>query len=305
MQIKKEKEILEMKEERRFYEKDSVSEKNKEAQKELYYGDGNDFLNRYAFVARALSLYQEDYIHGNLPPERREQLDKMREWGWQNIRLFGLKTAHKMMASYPTTSHHFYDVEIDLYEVYCNKITEYDATQGTPTTFFVRYFCAAIREFILFTWHHLNSYDMQNYREINKAIEFYEQHRSAYTPEMLATKTGMSVKIITSTLKYVEQSHYADIDDATNQRSSIAGPEESYFNKEREEILIEMINNILSNKEKQVYYTRVNLDGNKKMPFKKVAETLNMTLKEVKRYFNSAIRRLSTNPDFLRNFKNC
>jgi DNA-directed RNA polymerase sigma subunit (sigma70/sigma32) len=66
-----------------------------------------------------------------------------------------------------------------------------------------------------------------------------------------------------------------------------------------------MINNILSNKEKQVYYTRVNLDGNKKMPFKKVAETLNMTLKEVKRYFNSAIRRLSTNPDFLRNFKNC
>ena len=242
MQIKKEKEILEMKEERRFYEKDSVSEKNKEAQKELYYGDGNDFLNRYAFVARALSLYQEDYIHGNLPPERREQLDKMREWGWQNIRLFGLKTAHKMMASYPTTSHHFYDVEIDLYEVYCNKITEYDATKGTPTTFFVRYFCAAIREFILFTWHHLNSYDMQNYREINKAIEFYEQHRSAYTPEMLATKTGMSVKIITSTLKYVEQSHYADIDDATNQRSSIAGPEESYFNKEREEILIEMIN---------------------------------------------------------------
>ncbi|MBP0056312.1 hypothetical protein JYQ75_02670 [Anaerobutyricum soehngenii] len=154
---------------------------------------------------------------------------KMCEWGWKNIRLFGLKTAHKMMTSYPATSHHFYDVEIDLYEVYCNKITEYDATKGTPTTFFVRYFRAAIREFILFTWHHLNSYDMQNYREINKTIEFYEQHRIAYTPEMLATKTGMSVKIITSTLKYVEQSHYADIDDATNQRSSIAGPEESYL----------------------------------------------------------------------------
>lgn len=123
--------------------------------------------------------------------------------GMAKYRLFGLKTAHKMMAPYPTTSHHFYDVEIDLYEVYCNKITEYDATKGTPTTFFVRYFRAAIREFILFTWHHLNSYDMQNYREISKAIEFYEQRRIAYTPEMLATKTGMSVKIVTSTLKYV------------------------------------------------------------------------------------------------------
>ena len=94
----------------------------------------------------------------------------------------------------------------------------------------------------------------------------------------------------------------ADIDDATNQRSSIAGPEESYLNKEREEILIEMINSILSDKEKLVYYTRVNLDGNKNMPFEKVAETLNMPLKEVKRLFNSAICRLSTNPDFLRDF---
>ena len=299
---KKEKEILKMKEERRLYKNEPASEKDKEVQREPYYGDGKDFLNRYAFVARALCLYQEDYIQGNLPPERKKQLDEMREWGWQNIRLFGLKTAHKMMAPYPTTSHHFYDVEIDLYEVYCNKITVYDATKGTPTTFFVRYFRAAIREFILFTWHHLNSYDMQNYREISKAIEFYEQRRIAYTPEMLATKTGMSVKIVTSTLKYVEQSHYADIDDATNQRSSIAGPEESYLNKEREEILIEMINSILSDKEKLVYYTRVNLDGNKNMPFEKVAETLNMPLKEVKRLFNSAICRLSTNPDFLRDF---
>lgn len=104
-----------MKEERRLYKNEPASEKDKEVQREPYYGDGKDFLNRYAFVARALCLYQEDYIQGNLPPERKKQLDEMREWGWQNIRLFGLKTAHKMMAPYPTTSHHFYDVEIDLY----------------------------------------------------------------------------------------------------------------------------------------------------------------------------------------------
>ena len=45
----------------------------------------------------------------------------------------------------------------------------------------------------------------------------------------------MSVKIVTSTLKYIEQSHYVNIDDAGEQPGRIIGPEESYLNKEREE----------------------------------------------------------------------
>ena len=68
---------------------------------------------------------------------------------------------------------------------------------------------------------------MQNYRKIKDAIEFYEQRRISYTPEMIATRTGMSVKIVTSTLKYIEQSHYVNIDDAGEQPGRIIGQEES------------------------------------------------------------------------------
>lgn len=282
-------------------------EKEKEAEYEkkkgkIYYGNKNNFVNQYAFVATALRLLREDYLNGNLSDKEINQVEQLRDWGWQNIRLFGLKIAHKMMSSYKPTSEQFHDVEVDLYEVYWNKVAEYDSTKGTPTTFFVRYFRGAIREFILFTWHNVNSYDMQNYRKIKDAIEFYEQRRISYTPEMIATRTGMSVKIVTSTLKYIEQSHYVNIDDAGEQPGRIIGPEESYLNKEREELLIDLIDRILPYREKLVYFTRVNLDGDKNMPFEKVAEILDIPLKEVKILFNSAIIRLRKNQEFINSF---
>ena len=100
------------------------------------------------------------------------------------------------------------------------------------------------------------------------------------------------MKIVTSTLKYIEQSHYVNIDDAGEQPGRIIGPEEAYLNKEREELLIDLIDRILPYREKLVYFTRVNLDGDKNMPFEKVAEILDIPLKEVKILFNSAIIRL-------------
>ena len=120
-------------------------EKEKEAEYEkkkgkIYYGDKNNFVNQYAFVATALRLLREDYLNGNLSDKEINQVEQLRDWGWQNIRLFGLKIAHKMMSSYKPTSEQFHDVEVDLYEVYWNKVAEYDSTKGTPTTFFVRYF---------------------------------------------------------------------------------------------------------------------------------------------------------------------
>lgn len=218
-----EKELLEE------FDKEKATEYEKE-KGEIYYGDGNNFVNRYAFVARALRLFKEDYLNGKLSEKEIETVERLRDWGWQNIRLFGLKMAHKMMSSYKTSAEHFCDVEVDLYEVYWDKVTDYDSAKGTPTTYFVRYFRGAIREFILFTWYNVNSYDMQNYRKIKEVIEFYEQRRISYTPEMIATKTGMSVKIVTSTLKYIDQSHYVNIEDAGEQPGRIMGPEESYLN---------------------------------------------------------------------------
>ena len=46
-------------------------EKEKEAEYEkkkgkIYYGDKNNFVNQYAFVATALRLLREDYLNGNL-----------------------------------------------------------------------------------------------------------------------------------------------------------------------------------------------------------------------------------------------
>lgn len=82
-----------------------------------------------------MRLLREDYLNGNLSDKEINQVEQLRDWGWQNIRLFGLKIAHKMMSSYKPTSEQFHDVEVDLYEVYWNKVAEYDSTKGTPTTF--------------------------------------------------------------------------------------------------------------------------------------------------------------------------
>lgn len=66
--------------------------------------------------------------------------------------------------------------------------------------------------------------------------------------------------------------------------------------------MIDLIDRILPYREKLVYFTRVNLDGDKNMPFEKVAEILDIPLKEVKILFNSAIIRLRKNQEFINSF---
>lgn len=64
-------------------------EKEKEAEYEkkkgkIYYGDKNNFVNQYAFVATALRLLREDYLNGNLSDKEINQVEQLRDWGWQN-----------------------------------------------------------------------------------------------------------------------------------------------------------------------------------------------------------------------------
>lgn len=257
---------------------------------------------RFAYVSRAMKVYLPDYLAGKLSAEERKLVEDLRQWGWDAIRHFAYDEAHRMLKPYHPTSEKFYDVEIELYRTYCEHVADYDINKGKPTTFFVRYFKGAIREFILFNYHNISSYDAQNYRKIKKAIEFYDVQRISYTPEMLSTKTGLSVKIVNSTLKYIDQSHYANIDDTYKEAGTIEGPEESYLKKELSEELMDIINNILTDIEKKVFYTCVNLDGVKKLPFDEVAASLNLPLKQVKTLFNSARIRIAEDESFIRYF---
>ena len=66
-------------------------EKEKEAEYEkkkgkIYYGDKNNFVNQYAFVATALRLLREDYLNGNLSDKEINKVEQLRDWGWHNIR---------------------------------------------------------------------------------------------------------------------------------------------------------------------------------------------------------------------------
>lgn len=269
---------------------------------EMWLGNRDADEIRFAYIAKAMQTYLPSYLDGKATEEERQLVDKLRQWGWEAIRRFAYDVAHRMLKSYKPSAAKFYDVEIELYKTYCEHIADYNVNKGKPTTFFVRYFRGAIREFILFNYHNINSYDAQNYRKIKKAIEFYELQRIAYTPEMLSTKTGLSVKIINSTLKYIDQSHYANIDDTYKEAGTIDGPETAYLKKEMSNELIDIINNILTDIEKKVFYTCVNLEGAKKLPFDTVAESLNLSLKQVKTIYNSARIHIAENEEFIRYF---
>lgn len=262
----------------------------------------NDDAIRFAYVSRAMKIYLTDYLAGKLSAEERKLVEDLRQWGWDAIRKFAYDEAHRMLKPYHPSSEKFYDVEIELYRTYCEHIADYDINKGKPTTFFVRYFRGTIREFILFNYHNISSYDAQNYRKIKKAIEFYDIQRISYTPEMLSTRTGLSVKIVNSTLKYIDQSHYANIDDTYKEAGTIDGPETAYLKKELSEELIDIINNILTDIEKKVFYTCVNLDGVKRLSFDEVADSLNLPLKQVKTLYNSARIHIAEDEAFIRYF---
>lgn len=89
---------------------------------------------------------------------------------------------------------------------------------------------------------------------------------------MLATRTGLSLKVVKSTLFYGYASNYAQIEDALDLQSHFKTPEENLTEKEGQDALIRVLLQNTDKEELEFFLLRVNLNGSKERPYEEIAK---------------------------------
>lgn len=174
---------------------------------------------------------------------------------------------------------------------------KYDPLVATPTTFFHFYFLEAIGEYKRNdSQNGLSANDANNIARIKRAIKQHELLGEAYDVSILSIDTGLSVKVVKKTLNLMNNALVANIDNMLDLKSTIPQPEEVALNNELNEELYSVIDSTLTAFEKKIFFSIVNLEGEKSRKYKEVAAIFNIPIHEVKALWNSIITRLANNP---------
>lgn len=266
--------------------------------------DREALKKEYDRIATYVRKHEEGAMNGTLTKEEYGNFQKALKEGWVLIQRYASALSYQMMGGYHPTTDEMMELQYELWMTYRKVLPGYHAEKGTPTTYFRCYFQGTIRTYIVETYHNLKQYDIQLYRRLRQIISDFELQGVDYTPEMIANKSGISVKIVERTLQIAENSKMADIDEIYSQAGEIEGPEEVLLKSEAAEVLKTLIDNRLNDKQRMVFYARVNLESIKERSYEDVAKLLGMTLKDVKTLYNSAITTLQADEEFIRSYGN-
>lgn len=231
------------------------------------------------------------------------EINKIRFFLWEKIKLFARKEMYRMAGNY-TTAEERMDIEQDMALIFFEKLPFYDPLRTTPTTYFVRYFREQISKYLRNNKIHMTQYDANNARKISAAIAEYNQKGIQYTLDMLSTKTGLTQKVIRSTIQFSANAKQANVEEAYSLCSKELTPEERVEKKEREETLYKAIMRNTNNDELQLLSLRININGKKEMPFDKISECTGIPIREVKSTINRVICRLNQDKELRKQFRN-
>lgn len=250
-----------------------------------------------------LCLKRLRYLEKQEEPDLAE-MNKIKTLLWDQIKYFARGEMNRMIGRFATYDEKR-EVEQDMALIFFEKLPYYDPLQSTPTTYFVRYFREKISKFIRSSKVHMTQYDTTNARRINAAIADYNQNGIGYTLDMLATKTGLSQKVIKSTIQISANAKRANIDDeAYSLHSNTPTPEEVMERSENTQSLVEAILNNTSEEERKLLMMRVNVYGRKEVPYDKISEETGIPIKTVKMIINRAICKLNQDEKLRKQFGN-
>lgn len=251
---------------------------------------------------KKLDQFDEIKKKRDLTFEELQQVDKIKSILFGTVRSYGLNLAKAMTKKYRLPSDSFADICQDIAIIFFDKYRDYDPTRTTPTTYFVRYFRQVISDYLVKNVHKLTQYDTANVLKVRRAIAEYEEKGIEWNEEMLATKTGLSLRVVRSTMYYAYASNFAPIDQACDLKSHIKTPEEALAEKESHEALIHALEEHTTEEELDYFLLRLNLDGAKELPYEKVAKAKNVSVRKAKQMVNRCISHLNQDSNLVEHF---
>ena len=220
--------------------------------------------------------------------------DKLKTDLFASVLKFGMTEAKKTFMHYQVDSDAYLEIQQDFAEKFYEKLDSYDPLKSTPTTFYVRYFREAISNYLAKNTLRLSQYDARNSRKIAEAIQRFDKQGIQWTEHMIADHTGLTLKVVKSTLQYRHNANYANIDDEefTQLASSMKSPEEYVISQEQRRILCQEISGTLTPDERNVLIRKINPDGRKEKSFEAVRGETGLAMRETKTIYNRAVSKL-------------
>ena len=126
-----------------------------------------------------------------------------------------------------------------------------------------------------------------------------------WTPEMVASSSGLSLRVVQSTLEIWYRSQLVDIDEIFDLKDQNKTPEEAFIERERQESINKVIKDTLTPEEYELFLTRLNLDGRKALSFDNVAKVSQLQLREVRAKLSNISVKLSKDPTLRKLFNVC
>ena len=239
----------------------------------------------YLALKKIKELEKEDPVDKDLISDYKTSL-------WAVIYKFAKSEINKLMGEFST-----YEEREDALQsvalIFFEKLPNYNPLLSTPTTYFVRFFRQEISKHIRSYHKRLTQYDATNARKIGNVVSEYEKRGIKPTLDVIARKSGLSQKVIKSTLFYSSNSKVANVEESYDLSSDIPTPEQFLIKNEQQLILAETLKNNTSQLERELLMKRINPDGKKPMPYDKIAEETGMPIREVKQVINRAICRMN------------
>lgn len=225
-------------------------------------------------------------------PKDQKQIDQYKTYLWEVIYKFAKSEINSLMGEF-TSKEEREDVLQSVALIFFEKLPYYNPLQTTPTTYFVRFFKQEISKHIRSYHKRLTQYDATNARKISNVVTEYEKKGIRPTLDVIARKSGLSQKVIKSTLLYSSNSQIASVEESYTLSSDIPTPEQFLTKCEQQRILAETLKNNTTQLERKLLMMRVNPNGSKLMPYDKIAEEMNMPIREVKQIINRTICRMN------------
>lgn len=221
------------------------------------------------------------------------QINEIKTILWERIKKFAKAEMFRMINNIEVDLGDLADIEQELAMVFFEKLPEYDPLKSTPTTYYVRHFRHVISTYIRKYKSKLTQYDANNARKVRYYINEYEKRGISWTIEMIAEKSGLSPKVVKSTIYYSSNARTANVEEAYQLESSLPTPEKSFEEKENDRILAERLLENTTEEELQLIILRTNDNGHKEMLYEKIAEKTGKSVREVKSILNRAICKLN------------
>ena len=256
-----------------------------------------------AYMPRVRELHEKE-LAGTISEMERNELKARKGVLFNSIKKFGYSLVHGMIAGHKFPPDMFIEIEGELFIEFCNVLYSYDPYYTKPTTYFMRPFKGAISRYMA-SRNGKTAYEIQNWKKVNRWIQFYESNGIEWTTEMKASASGLSLRVVQSTLEIWYRSQLADIDEIFDIKDQNKTPEEAFIEQERQETIDKVIKETLTPEEYQLLLIRLNLDGRKALSFDNVAKVSKLSLREVRARLSNISVKLSKDPTLRKLFNIC